>query len=291
MATGAPNNQLALARRNYDMVRQQLNDKATMARIASAIMPGSDLTPQRAAAVVLQALVRNPKLCECTPNSIVNALVSAAELGLEVGGSLGLAFLVPYRDKKRDISEVQLQIGFRGLGLLLRRHGEVKKWETRIVYEGDYLKVRYGLNPMLEHEPRFQSTTNWTSCYAVVWFESGEPQFEFMDRSDVEKIRDASLKKIPEWKVADSPWVTAPLEMARKTVFRRLFKSISLMSAGARETFERVENHEAGVITTSFTVLPDPVEEEPTPPPPPHDQSTGEVVENPPPPPDEENVL
>ena len=42
---------------------------------------------------------KSPNLARCTPESIFRSLKESASLGLEVGGVLGQAYLIPYNEK------------------------------------------------------------------------------------------------------------------------------------------------------------------------------------------------
>src|SRR5262249_8718109 len=66
------------------------------------------LTAERLLRVALTAVQRTPALLECDQLSIVGSVVQAAQLGLEPDGILGLAYLVPYFNKKTGRKECQL---------------------------------------------------------------------------------------------------------------------------------------------------------------------------------------
>ena len=54
------------------------------------------ITAERMMRVALVAASKNPKLYECTKESVAKAMMDASELGLEPGGARQLAALVPY---------------------------------------------------------------------------------------------------------------------------------------------------------------------------------------------------
>ena len=57
------------------------------------------------------AVIRNPKLMQCTKESLINAFLQCCEWKLEP--SLGMVYLVPYRNNKKPGNpfECQAQIG------------------------------------------------------------------------------------------------------------------------------------------------------------------------------------
>ncbi|WP_202630600.1 recombinase RecT, partial [Deinococcus alpinitundrae] len=79
---------------------------------------------------------KNPMLKECTPESLLGAVMQAAQVGLEPD-ALGSAYLVPYYNKNKNVKEVQLQIGYKGLIELVRRSGQVTSIVANEVYEND----------------------------------------------------------------------------------------------------------------------------------------------------------
>ena len=95
------------------------------------------LTPERLVKVVLGAASRTPLILDCTPISVVKAVLQAAELGLEPGSSLGEFWLVPFKNGKTGQREVQGIPGYRGLISLARRTGEIANLYAEAVYEGD----------------------------------------------------------------------------------------------------------------------------------------------------------
>src|SRR5262245_44358346 len=64
-------------------------------KIASAI-PSKIATPERMLRIILSEVEKTPGLLECTPESFWLAVIQTAQLGLEVGGVLGQAYLIPY---------------------------------------------------------------------------------------------------------------------------------------------------------------------------------------------------
>ena len=75
----------------------------------------SVMTPERFTRITLSALSTNPKLAQCTPQSFLGAMMTAAQLGLEPNTPLGQAYLIPYWNSKQNRLECQFQLnGDRG---------------------------------------------------------------------------------------------------------------------------------------------------------------------------------
>jgi len=175
------------------------------------------MNPNRMLRIAMTSIQQTPKLLECEPKSLVAAVIESSQLGLEPDGILGYAYLIPYGKK------AQLQIGYRGLIDLAFRSGRVTKIYAQVVHAKDEYEVTFGLNPILKHIPTSdEDEGEIIASYAVVHFKTGEPDFEWMWKKDVDKIR-AKAKA-----AKDGPWVTHYTEMAKKTAIRRLAKRIPL---------------------------------------------------------------
>lgn len=110
------------------------------------------MTPERLARIALTAISRTPKLAECTPASIVGAVMNCATLGLEPN-LIGHAYLVPYWNSKSKIMECQFQIGYKGQIDLIRRTGDVSKIYAETVYENDLFVYIKGEDKRMIHIP------------------------------------------------------------------------------------------------------------------------------------------
>ena len=71
----------------------------------------SIMTPERFTRITITAIQNNPKLAQCSPVSFLNAMMNAAQLGLEPNTPLGQAYLIPYWNSKNRCYECQFQIG------------------------------------------------------------------------------------------------------------------------------------------------------------------------------------
>lgn len=176
------------------------------------------ITPDRMNRIVVTALRTNPTLATCTPTSFLGSVLQAAQLGLEVNTPLGLAYLIPRKNK--GVQECTLQIGYQGFMDLARRSGEVAAIYAEAVYEGDAFEYELGLEKKLKHKPsedQDRENGKLTHVYAVAKLKSGEPLFVVLTRSQVEKYRQRGGDR------SFSPWQSDYEAMAKKTAVRRLF--------------------------------------------------------------------
>ncbi len=108
------------------------------------------LTPERMMRLAATAVNSSPKLRQCDAESVIAAVVTASQLGLEIGVG-GQAFLVPYRDRDGKY-HAQLVPGWQGYIDLVARAGRASAW-TGAVYAGDEFDFELGSAPYLRHKP------------------------------------------------------------------------------------------------------------------------------------------
>ncbi|HDI5730787.1 TPA: recombinase RecT, partial [Salmonella enterica subsp. enterica serovar Typhisuis] len=110
-----------------------------------------------------------PALGDCDTMSFVSAIVQCSQLGLEPGGALGHAYLLPFgnRNEKSGKKNVQLIIGYRGMIDLARRSGQIASLSARVVREGDDFSFEFGLEEKLVHRPGENEDAQVTHVYAV----------------------------------------------------------------------------------------------------------------------------
>jgi recombination protein RecT len=202
--------------------------KAMEGEIAKALP--SVITPERFTRIVLTAISANPKLASCTKESFLGAMMTSAQLGLEVNTPLGQAYVLPYMNK--GVLEAQFQIGYKGLIDLAYRSGEVEVIQAHVVYENDKFNVQYGLEPKLEHVPADKNRGEAVKVYAVFKTKSGGYGFEVMSMEDV---RNHAAKYSKAYGSTFSPWKTNFEEMAKKTVLKKVLKYAPLKSDFVRE--------------------------------------------------------
>jgi recombination protein RecT len=203
-----------------------------------SILP-KHLTPQKLFRLTITEVRKNPDLAKCTTESLIAALLQCAQVGLEIGTNK--AYLVPYRVNKNigtkdkpqwvNYKECQFQIGYKGLIELALRSGKILKIYAQPVFSNEYFIVRYGTNELIQHDPLLDKNGNsligkdkgeFIGAYAIAKIAnvvSGEFQFDFMTKDEIEAIRAKAQAKSEK-----SPWNTAYYEMAKKTVAKRLTK-------------------------------------------------------------------
>ena len=189
--------------------------KRMQGEIAKALP--SVITPERFTRITLSALSSNQALQQCTPQSFLGAMMTAAQLGMEPNTPLGQAYLVPFRNHGK--MECQFQLGYKGLIDLAYRSGEVSTIQAHTVYENDDFEYELGLEPKLHHVPAKSNRGNPSYFYAVFRTKDGGYGFEVMS---VEDIRAHAQKFSKAYN--NGPWQSNFEEMAKKTVLKKVLK-------------------------------------------------------------------
>jgi recombination protein RecT len=190
----------------------------TQSRDRIAEVAPRHVSADRLLKLALVAATRNPQILTCTQESVLLALMQAAELGVDISGTRGEAWLVPYKQ------QCQLQIGYIGLARLAYQSGEVRRIEAEVVYGGDDFEYVKGTAPTVRLSPALGGRGEPVGAYALVELTSGGILADWMSRSEIEAIRRRSRSG------GSGPWSTDWGEMAKKTVWRRLSKYVPLSS-------------------------------------------------------------
>jgi recombination protein RecT len=195
-------------------IRALLASEDVRAKIAE-VLP-STLTAERMTRVMLATVNRTPKLTECTPASLLDALMRCSQVGLEPDGYH--AHLIPFGN------QVQVIYDYKGLLALIRRNG--LDGVAFLVHQEDTFEflpddgtgktsVHHAIDVRKDRGPIL-------GCYARAQ-EVGKPaDYEWMSVGEIETTRKQSRA------ANNGPWVTHWSEMARKTVIRRMCKRLPI---------------------------------------------------------------
>lgn len=189
-------------------------------RVKEALPADMQKHAERLVRVAMSEIQRNPEIAKCTGFSILKCVLEASTHGLEIGGPLGQAYIIPYKRKVGEtwIVEAQFQIGYRGMVALAYRSGRVTNIYAQVVREKDRFKMLAGTSPGIDHEPN-PAGGKVIGVYAVIVYVSGQINFEYMTRDEVEHHR-TTYSKQPQSML----WTSAWNEGAKKTVTRKLLK-------------------------------------------------------------------
>jgi recombination protein RecT len=221
-------------------LRGFLEAPAVLGELQKAMPKG--LTPQRLVRQVMSLVQHNPGLLECTQLSILSGMMQAAEMGLELTGGLGHAYLVPRWDKRVRAKVAVFQPGWKGLVKLAFQSGNLSAFPVRSVHANDEFYMLLGTENKIRHVPADGERGEVVGYYAVAMYTGGGADFEYMTVDEAKRHRE---KYSPSAQSGGySPWDTSFDEMAQKTVVRRLCRRLSLCPQ-AQEAASRDEADEA----------------------------------------------
>jgi phage RecT family recombinase len=202
-------------------------DKELTARktIFAELLPPS-VTADKLMRTVMMSIERNPRLTECSVQSIVNAATTAAVLGLECDGVTGQGYIVPYG------KVATFQMGYKGYNTIAARAGYTITGS--VVHEGDAFEFELGSTPYVHHRPQHARGARIVSAWACATSNDRPPIIRVMSIEEIEDVKTRSQGA----RKTDSPWndphVGYPA-MCEKTVKRRLARDMpmSVMQAAA----------------------------------------------------------
>jgi len=238
------------------------------------------MTPDRFLRVVFTSSMKNPKIFDCTKESILSALMQCAQLGLEP--ILGRAHLIPYRNSygvgeaKTYRMELQFQPGYQGLIDLAMRTGEYAGISAHVVYEKDYFELKYGMDEDLVHTPSRPPRGDPIGAYTVWKTKDGGRNFSFMyieeiyarhrDRSEgfkgaLKTLEESKSKKWTNY-VSKNPWLNDDLHaMLKKSVIKAHAKferaSVDFMKAVELDNMADIGENQYGHMLDDGLTLPE----------------------------------
>lgn len=186
-------------------------------------------------AATVHVVTKIPDLLKCDRNTLMDALLTAAQLNLFPSAVSGEAYILPYKGK------AQFQLGYQGLITLFYRAG-VQSLRANIVYENDIFEYEEGLDTTLKHKPAVfgKKKGKAIGVYAVAVV-NGQQIFKVMSEDEIMAYREFSQAKDSKY----SPWNSdndPDLWMWKKTCIKQLGKLLpkneSLMEAIGRDNEE-----------------------------------------------------
>ena len=177
------------------------------------------MSPEAFARVAFNAVLTNPKILDCEPQSLRRAVLECAQRGLLPDGDS--AAIIPRKGK------ATFQIGYKGMCDLARRAIPGCGIRTQVVTNKDEWVYKEGLTMVLDHERdpmTWPDESNVIAAYAVVEMPSGVKESEVMLRCDIDHIRKNYAHASSE------AWAKEFAEQCKKTVLRRLGKRLPIRS-------------------------------------------------------------
>src|SRR6185437_9552217 len=183
--------------------------------------------------VAMMAVQREPELLKTDHKTLFLELQKCAADGLLPDGRQ--AVIVRRWNSKLGKEAATYQPMVAGLRILMRNSGEVTALHAQVVYEGEPFRIVLGDDERIEHERVLSCVddSKIIGAYAVATLKDGEKVREFMTWAQIEKVRNVNKY----WQ--KGPWASWPSEMSRKSVVRRLYKSVPQSTDKEGERLQR----------------------------------------------------
>lgn len=226
-----------------------LNNQKTIKGFES--LAGHIMTPERMLNLCINAIKKTPKLKQCSPESLLGAMMASAALGLEPNTILQQAYLIPYERKGYVDNrwqtlgvDCQFQVGYRGFLALAHRSESILDMEASAICEGDHFKYMQGSESFLEYQKSLSGRGDVIGAYAMVKLRDAEKAY-VMPLEEILKVRSKSEtynalvrgveyanndkdRQKAQKKLADTPWVYWFEDMAAKSAVKKLAKFLDL---------------------------------------------------------------
>lgn len=235
-------------------------------------MIGSEKEAQKFISSIISATSTNLALQNCEYGTIVSSALLANALNLSLSPTLGLAYMVPFEDKKNKRTVATFVLGYKGYIQLAVRSGYYKKINVIAIKDGEFVKY----NPLTEEltvslieddEEREKTTTvgyfamfelvngfiktmywskkkmvlhadKYSKAFSVNAVKGREPKYDRLSYADYEagKVKEADM-----WKYS-SFWYKDFDSMAFKTMLRQLISKWGIMSIDMQTAYDQDSN-------------------------------------------------
>lgn len=142
--TTANNAQVAGKPKKIDVLKNMLNAPSVLEQFKNALAKNASTF----VASVIDLYNTDSKLQLCEPRQVVSEALKAAVLHLPINRALGYAYIVPYKNTKKDergnyikVYEPSFQLGYKGYIQLAMRTGQYRTINADVVYDGELRKV------------------------------------------------------------------------------------------------------------------------------------------------------
>lgn len=172
----------------------------------------------------------NKALSECDPSTIMFSCLKATALGLAIDPSLGLAWVLPYRDNKNNTTVATFQLGAKAYTQLALRTAQYKKINVRDVREGEIVGEDFVSGEMefkkIEKDREKAPVVGYVAMFELI---SGFRKQLYMSNEEI----DAHAKRFSQtYRKGYGLWADKDMrpKMAEKTVLKLLLSKWGVLS-------------------------------------------------------------
>lgn len=178
-------------------------------------------------ASIVELVSSNKLLQLCNPQKLITEVLKAATLKLPLNKELGMAYILPYKNKKTGEYVPQFQLGYRGYIQLAIRTGQYKFINAGPVYEGQL----QGQNPLtgeidLSGEPISDKIIGFFAYFELI---NGFRKSVYWSKEKMDKHAERYSPSL-RFNREESLWTTNYEEMALKTIIKHLLANYGILS-------------------------------------------------------------
>ena len=223
---------------------------------------GSEKEMQKFVSSIVAAASANTALQNCDYSTVVSAALLATALNLSLSPSLGLAYIVPFDDKKNNRTVGTFILGYRGYLQLAIRSGYYADIDVTEIRRGEYLgrdsatgKPRFkfiedddereklpvvGYMAYYRYLNGFEKTIYWSKTKMLSHADTYSKAFSLEGKNGKMSFADFEAGKVPAdqlWKYS-SYWYKDFDGMAKKTMIRQLISKWGIMSIDMQKAYD-----------------------------------------------------
>lgn len=206
---------------------------------------------------IVSAVQTTPALQECTNPSILSAALLGEALNLSPSPQLGQFYMVPFKNKKKGVTEAQFQLGYKGYIQLAIRSGYYKKLNVIAIKEGELIRYNpleeeievslieddiereetptAGYYAMFEYENGFKKSMYWSKKKMLAHADKYSAAFS---AKSLELLEAGKIPDSEKWKYS-SFWYKDFDGMAMKTMLRQLISKWGIMSIDLQTAIDK----------------------------------------------------
>lgn len=206
---------------------------------------------------IVSAVQTTPALQECTNPSILSAALLGEVLNLSPSPQLGQFYMVPFKNKKKGVTEAQFQLGYKGYIQLAIRSGYYKKLNVLAIKEGELIRYNpleeeievslieddiereetptAGYYAMFEYENGFKKSMYWSKKKMLAHADKYSAAFS---AKSLELLEAGKIPDSEKWKYS-SFWYKDFDGMAMKTMLRQLISKWGIMSIDLQTAIDK----------------------------------------------------
>jgi recombination protein RecT len=205
--------QLTTLDQRVSTIGRYINTDAFQRQLQLALPHGA--AAPRFARLVLNEVRRNPKLAECTIESLLGVAMACAQTGLEPGPQ-GLCYIIPYK------REATYQLGYKGMLNLAWRSEGIIGVASEVGRENDpVFEFDEGSSAFVRFQRLLRGERgNRVAAFAALTTKGGGTITRVMTYDEIEDHR----RQYSKDKRDESAWATAWDEQACKTVLKKCAK-------------------------------------------------------------------